>query len=284
MKTALIVMLVGLVCFGTFSLGMNLGFNDWYLKGANDGYMKGQEDTLAQVRQIMQNNNVVFNWTRQSDGSYKIDVMRLEDGKIVWQMNQSLHLLSEQWRPYANLNTEQKTLADETLMDAKDEYGGNMWIPLTASPVFPRDYSFKLAVTYHAMTVTEYGMNYTMRQLFSPNATQKALYLANSNDTTSATNTLGNWTIMTGEYTTNGLARVLGTYAATGNHTCTVTGAFTVAGTGTPCATSQMYALYAGTYASDPYTLVAVEQQSASNIKNFNSGDTLTNTVSWSHA
>jgi len=257
--------------FGTFKLGENWNYKSWIQQGQIAGYIKGQEDTLAQVAEIMQTKGVNFNWTLQQDGSYKVEVTLMSTGELLYTTDEAIHLLAQQYRPYANLSVEQKALADAVpKSDARWSYVNSGW-------------QFLIAESYHAMTVVDLGKNYTQAQLFAANATQKALYLAASN-TTDAVDVA--WTELPDEYVSNGLSRALADYYITGTGTATFNHTFTIAGTGTPCATTQAYAVYYAPHGgtTDTNSLVAAEQQGAAQIKNLNSGDTLTLTVSWSHA
>lgn len=134
-----------------------------------------------------------------------------------------------------------------------------------------------LASSYHTMTVTNGGKDWVEQQLFNANATQKALYLSTSASTDSVQ---AAWTAITSEITTNGLQRTLGTYTSTGVGTANVTATFNVSGT----QSTQLYGISYDTYASNPNTLIAAEQQGAGAVKNFLSGDTLVLTVQWSHS
>jgi hypothetical protein len=129
--------------------------------------------------------------------------------------------------------------------------------------------------SHHTMTVTNYGKDWVEQQLFNPNATCKALYLSFSNDT-SAVSTA--WTAIPGEYTTDGLSRATGSYVSTGVGAANVTATVNILAT----ASTQLYGIN-GDPASQS-TLIAAEQQGAGAAKNFISGDTLVQTVQWSHS
>lgn len=134
-----------------------------------------------------------------------------------------------------------------------------------------------LASSYHTMSVTDYGKDWVEKQLFNPQSTEKALYLGCSADSSTFS---AAWTALPSEITTNGLGRATGTYTSTGTGAANVTAAFSVSGT----QSTQLYGVYANTYASGQNTLIAAEQQGAGAVKNFVSGDTLTLTVQWSHS
>lgn len=284
LKASLIIGLAAVLMFATFSLGQNWNYKNWIQQGQTIGYeqgfgngtaigyVKGEEDTLAQITEMMKTKGVNFNWTKQADGSYRVDVTLASTGELLYTTDETIHLLAQQRRPYENLDATQKAYADSVpKTDSRWSYVNDGW-------------QFLIAESYHAMTVVDLGKNYTQQQLFAGNATQKALYLAASN-TTDAVDVA--WTELPDEYVTNGLSRALADYYITGTGTATFNHTFTIAGTGTPCATTQAYAVYYAAYGgagnTDTTSLVAAEQQAVGNIKNLNSGDTLTLTVSWSH-
>lgn len=129
--------------------------------------------------------------------------------------------------------------------------------------------------TYHAMTVVSNGKDWVEQQLFNPNATQKALYIACSNDSSSVSLS---WTSIPNEITDGGLARALGTYVSTGVGTASVTITFNVTAT----RSTKLYGLYYWSGTSN--TLIAAEQQGVGSQKNLLSGDSLQIVVHWSHS
>lgn len=129
----------------------------------------------------------------------------------------------------------------------------------------------------HAMTVVDQGKDWVEQQLFNPNATQKAIYLACSNDSSTVSTS---WTALPSEITNSGLARAAGTYTSTGVGAANVTYTFSVTAT----ASTKLYGIYYDSYSSNVNSLIAAEQQGTANQKNMNAGDSLKLTVQWSHA
>ena len=127
--------------------------------------------------------------------------------------------------------------------------------------------------TYHPMTVVDQGKDWVEQQLFSPSSTEKAVYIACSNDSSSVDT---GWQALPGEITTDGLARAEGTYTSTGVGAANITKEFSVTGSNS----TKLYGIY---YSGSGNTLIAAEQQGTANQKNVESGDTLKITVQWSH-
>ena len=134
-------------------------------------------------------------------------------------------------------------------------------------------YGNLISQTYHPMTVVNQGKDWIEQQLFNPDASQKALYIGVSNDSSSVDTS---WTALPNEITSAGLSRKEGTYTNTGVGSANVTVTFSVTGT----ASTKLYGIY---YSLSGNTLIAAEQQGTANQKNLNSGDTLKVTVMWSH-
>lgn len=134
-----------------------------------------------------------------------------------------------------------------------------------------------LASSYHTMSITNYGKDWVEQQLFAANATQKAIYLSTSANTTSFS---AAWTMLPDEITANGLSRATGVYSSTGVGTANVTATYSV----TDTQSTQLYGINSDTYASNANSLIAAEQQGAGAVKNFLNGDTLVLTVQWSHS
>jgi hypothetical protein len=132
-----------------------------------------------------------------------------------------------------------------------------------------------ISQTYHAMTVVNNGKDWVEQQLFNPNASQKALYIACSNASDSVSTT---WTAIPNEITDGGLARDDGAYVSTGVGTANVSITFSVTAT----RSTKLYGIYyfSGTSA----TLIAAEQQGVGSQKNLVSGDSLAITAQWSHS
>lgn len=134
-----------------------------------------------------------------------------------------------------------------------------------------------ISYSHHPMNTTTQGKNWIERQLFSPSATEKALYPATSNDSSSVSLA---WTEIPNEITDGGLERALGTWVDTGDGTANVTKTFSVTAT----RSTKLYGLYHSAYGTNQTSLVAAEQQGEGNQKNTNSGDSLTITIGWSLA
>ena len=134
-------------------------------------------------------------------------------------------------------------------------------------------YGNLISRTCHPMTVVDQGKDWIEQQLFNPNASQKALYIGVSNDSSSVDTS---WTALPNEITSAGLSRKEGTYTSTGVGSANVTVTFSVTGT----ASTKLYGIY---YSLTGNTLIAAEQQGEANQKNLNDGDTLKITVMWSH-
>ena len=124
-----------------------------------------------------------------------------------------------------------------------------------------------ISVTYHAMTITNFGKNQT-RDLLGGVNSSAMLYLVCSADATAFDAT---WTALPNEITTNGLGRALGSYALdqSGNGKWNVTYTWTATGT----QSTQLYGIHTTAYAGA--TLCYAEQQGAGAVKNLLAGDTL---------
>jgi hypothetical protein len=170
-------------------------------------------------------------------GSGRYKIKVLQNGALVYQTAFEIHLLVQHFDRYGNLVSESS----------------------------------------HPMTVVNQGKDWVEQQLFNPSATQKAIYLACSNDSSSVSTI---WTALPNEITTGGLARAAGTYTSTGVGAANVTYTFSVTAT----ASTKLYGVYWDSYSNNVNSLIAAEQQGTANQKNLNSGDQLKLTVQWSHS
>jgi len=128
-----------------------------------------------------------------------------------------------------------------------------------------------ISQTYHAMTNTLLGLNWTMIKLTGIDDSStwgyNATYIACSNNTGAVSTA---WTSIPDERTTDGLSRAAATMVynlAAGAWNATVS--FSVSGTNATC----LYGYYYGSGVTA--TLIAAEQQGAGAMKNVVAGDTL---------
>jgi len=130
-----------------------------------------------------------------------------------------------------------------------------------------------LSSSYHAMSNTNYGKNWTANKITGfNNATwaYNATYIGCSNSTAAFDAT---WTALPSEITTSGLTRAAATMTYTGLGTWNATVTFTITATNS----TRMYGYYIDSGASA--TLIAAEQQGDGNQKNVLEGDTLIVTI-----
>jgi len=128
-----------------------------------------------------------------------------------------------------------------------------------------------LSIEYGAGTLTTIGKNWIEQQISGTiNATEQALYLADSNDAGAPS---AAWTELPTEITSNGLERTTGAYASTGDGTWNVTDTKSVTGT----QSTQLWGIHWKTYADAPdNNLLASDSGPAQ--KNCVNGDTLKET------
>jgi len=168
-----------------------------------------------------------------------------------------------EWRDLGNGKYEILAYWDGSLY-AKGETEIHIWIE-------HRRNGKLLSLEYGAGTLTTIGKNWIEQQISGTiNASEQALYLADSNDASAPS---AAWTQLPTEITSNGLERQTGAYTSTGDGTWNVTKTKSVTGT----QSTQLWGLHWRSYAegADNNLLAA---DSGPTQKNCENGDTLKET------
>jgi len=224
LKAALVMLLMMVVAFGSFTAGVNLS----YLVGYREGHKAGFGLAIQEVNKLKDKTGLEFNWTDLGDGQYAITAFY--KGALIASGIATVHLSVEHWRNGVLLSS---------------EFGSGV--------------------------LTNIGKDWIEKQISGTvNASQQALYCADSNDATDPP--LASWTILPSEITTNGLDRQTGTYTSTGVGTWNVTVTKSVTGT----QSTQLWGLHWVATDNSDNNLLAADSGPAQ--KNCVSGDTLKET------
>jgi hypothetical protein len=259
----------GAFAFVVFFGGFLAGFNSSYFVGKQEGY----KQALGDVTGILAQKGITLEWTELGNGAYSIK-LTFADGTQVG-LTAEIHMQVNQYRPYSLLNAFERALADGKTGDS------SYWLNYVDNDsdgkhdLYSTD-SFLIGATYHAMTLTNAGLNWIADKIANSggtNVTAYATYIASS----AATDVVSTaWTYIPGEHTTGGLGRATGAITDTGTGTWHCNKTFAVTAT----LSTQLYGYYYDTYANAPEsTLIAAEQQGAGAVKNMNNGDSLTVSV-----
>jgi hypothetical protein len=88
LKAALVMLLMMVIAFGSFTVGVDLAYKV--------GYDRGYKRSLEDVKGILSQKDIEFNWTGLDNGQYLFQISY--KGALVYSGRTELHLLAEHYR------------------------------------------------------------------------------------------------------------------------------------------------------------------------------------------